>query len=270
LAAAAAALTALVAVHVAPLDAIDEYGVRDLHHYLRHHSGQLMDWKIITDLGGPATWRIMGAVAAIVLWVRRRRFDAVFIIVALGGAAALSAVVKALVGRPRPALSHPVAHAAGAAFPSGHMLTATVAAGLVIGLTWSSLGKIGRTGVAVAVVLSAGLIGFSRLMLGVHFPSDVVGGALLGAVWLAVLAAVCTWVRPPPATTMCVAGRQGALRQAIADGRQLAIESRDSARPSHIRRGGLAVAPLWSRGWRRLPADGGQPAVAYGDLLWDR
>jgi membrane-associated phospholipid phosphatase len=75
----------------------------------------------------------------------------------------------------------PVAHAPGASFPSGHATTAAAAALVVIVLTWPHLAGRARWLVASGAALVAVAVSFSRLILGVHFLSDVVGGCLAAA-----------------------------------------------------------------------------------------
>jgi undecaprenyl-diphosphatase len=84
--------------------------------------------------------------------------------------------------------------AGGPAFPSGHTTAATIAAGT---LAWALSERVrsrrGRIVVWSSAFLVAGLVGWSRMWLGVHWPSDVVSGWLLGASWLAlVVSAVAT------------------------------------------------------------------------------
>jgi undecaprenyl-diphosphatase len=81
--------------------------------------------------------------------------------------------------------------AGGYAFPSGHTTAATLAAGL---LAWAVSRHLtdrrGRFAVWVLAVGYAGLVGWSRVWLGVHWPLDVLGGWVLGSSWLAGIAAL--------------------------------------------------------------------------------
>lgn len=124
------------------------------------------------------------AVALVCLWVWRRRRLGTRALWAIGTVLlgwGLSNVVKALVARARPVVEHAVDHAPGYSFPSGHATGVTVAAIVLPVLLWPLLRRRGRVAavlVAVAVVL---LVGLDRVLLGAHFPSDVLGGYLLGA-----------------------------------------------------------------------------------------
>ncbi|GGJ07938.1 hypothetical protein GCM10010121_017840 [Streptomyces brasiliensis] len=94
--------------------------------------------------------------------------------------------LKAAVDRPRPIWQDPVDSAPYAAFPSGHAMTATVVCGLLLWLLhrFDAGRALRRTAVALAVVSVAG-VGLTRVWPGVHWPSDVVGGWLLGALLVA-------------------------------------------------------------------------------------
>ena len=118
----------------------------------------------------------------------------------LAGAVAIADLIKPLVGRPRPAIGPLVATASGYAFPSGHATqTAAVAVtlallGAAVATSWPR-----RVGVWLAAVLVMLTVGFSRVYLGVHWPSDVVAGFALGALWavLCALAMRAVGVRRP-------------------------------------------------------------------------
>jgi len=101
--------------------------------------------------------------------------------VAAAAGTGLQQAVKALVGRERPSWPNPVDSADYAAFPSGHAMTAVVTCGLLLWLLRrrGTAGRVWAWCVALAGVCVAG-VGFTRIYLGVHWPSDVVGGWLLG------------------------------------------------------------------------------------------
>jgi undecaprenyl-diphosphatase len=184
---AAAVLTVLVVVRFGPMHLLDRDVALRLNHYISHRRLQLVVWKTITTIGGPSTWRVLGALAAILLWYRRRRRDALLVAAALAGGAALSGALKVLIGRPRPTVPNPVDHAAGGSYPSGHALTSFVAIGLIVILTWHLLTRAKRCLVILAATGGLAAVAFSRLILGVHYLSDVIGAWLIAATWLGVL-----------------------------------------------------------------------------------
>lgn len=161
-----------------------------LNRYAGRHHGQVDAWRAVTTVGGPATWRVLAAAAVLALCARRRWRPAILIAVTMAGAAALSGVTKSLVNRHRPQVPLPVDRIAGGSFPSGHALTSFVAVGLLVVLVLPSLdgGWRGLLVVAAAVVVAA--VGFSRLILGVHFVTDVVAGWLIAGLWLTSVLAV--------------------------------------------------------------------------------
>jgi undecaprenyl-diphosphatase len=131
----------------------------------------------------PWTMRAVLAVTAGVLVWRGARGEAVLVAVAAVAGGAVSQAVKAAVGRPRPVWTDPVDTAPYAAFPSGHALGVAVCGGLLLWLLRRRGVRGAAWGGAVAVaVVSAVGVGATRVWLGVHWPSDVLGGWLLGGV----------------------------------------------------------------------------------------
>jgi undecaprenyl-diphosphatase len=144
---------------------------------------------------GRAPWLILLVVAATVyVWRRGRRRLVAFLVVTPLGGGIVDSLVKVAVDRPRPVVDHPVATALGKSFPSGHAMSSLVTYGTLLVVFLPVLRPVLRR---VAVVTTAVLvlaIGTSRLLLGVHFVSDVIGGFVLGAAWLAGAIAVFeTW-----------------------------------------------------------------------------
>ena len=93
----------------------------------------------------------------------------------------IGSVAKAAVQRVRPVLDDPVAHAGGFSFPSGHALNITVATSVLLVALWPLLSSRAlRVGAVTATAVVVAIVGCDRVLLGVHFPSDVVGGVVLG------------------------------------------------------------------------------------------
>ena len=96
------------------------------------------------------------------------------------GRVGAAAGAKGLVQRARPVVEDAVAHAPGSSFPSGHATnTAAVALTLTL-LVWPLLGRRGRVVVPLVAATCTMLTALDRVMLGVHYPSDVVAGIALG------------------------------------------------------------------------------------------
>lgn len=142
--------------------------------------------KAVSLLGSPP-WLIVVTVAtaALVLVRGRRRLCAFLIVTCLGGSV-ISTAVKLAVNRPRPVVHHEIITAFGKSFPSGHAVSSTVVYGATLLVLLPVVERRGRRRAAVALTFALVLaIGCSRLLLGVHFLSDVLGGFVLGLAWLA-------------------------------------------------------------------------------------
>ena len=128
-------------------------------------------------------------VAVVAGLLRQRRYGAaVFLGLASGGALALEATMKVIFERPRPRLAW-ARVLPDYSFPSGHTTNAVVFYIALAVILWSVFGRrIGLVALTVAVVLALG-VGVSRIYLGFHYLTDVVGGILAGIAWLLVVGA---------------------------------------------------------------------------------
>jgi undecaprenyl-diphosphatase len=180
----------LVEVRWAPLLRID-IGARDaLHRYAVTHRGFVAAMQLISSLGSWAFWVVvLTPVVAWLLWRRLPRL-ALFVVVTTAGSPLLNVVVKSWVHRLRPVLSDPVARAPGLSFPSAHAQAAIVGYAVLLIVFLPLLHGAWRTTAVTCAVLAVLAIGFSRIALGVHFMSDVVGGFVLGAAWVAAMSAL--------------------------------------------------------------------------------
>lgn len=89
--------------------------------------------------------------------------------------------LKYVVQRARPVVADPVSHAPGYSFPSGHAANSAAATTVVILLVWPLLGRTSRYAVLAGGVLVVAATAADRVLLGVHYPSDVVAGVLVGS-----------------------------------------------------------------------------------------
>ncbi|AXE87470.1 phosphatase PAP2 family protein [Streptomyces sp. Go-475] len=125
--------------------------------------------------------------------VRGRLFAVALCVACLGTGQAARYGVMQLIARPRPPRADWAAHASGWAFPSGHATTATLTAGLLV-VAVLVRGPRGRALLALAACCWGALVGLTRVYLGVHWFTDVLGGWLLGLGWLGLcVAAVAKW-----------------------------------------------------------------------------
>lgn len=120
---------------------------------------------------------IMIAFALWLDWQKRPRAGLLMLVMP-SVAGAVSSLLKQVFARERPEVVPHLDHFANLSFPSGHATNA-VAILLLAALLIPSAGR--RSGWVVLALILAGLVCASRLLLGVHWPSDVAGGALLGA-----------------------------------------------------------------------------------------
>ncbi|MDM4721292.1 phosphatase PAP2 family protein [Micromonospora sp. WMMA1363] len=189
-------LALLVLSAWSPLRRLDDTVTGTLVGYGVDHPSWTRAMNLWTDLFGPMPLRV-GALL-LVLWLvgRGARQLALWSATTMTVGGLLGPLLKLLVGRPRPAFPEPLAQAVGLAFPSGHALNATLAAGVLLVVCFARATRpAGRYAACAAALLLTGVTGFSRVALGVHWTTDVVAGWLLGA---AVVAGFTVWRVVPP------------------------------------------------------------------------
>ncbi|PBC65400.1 hypothetical protein BKI49_03130 [Streptomyces sp. Tue6028] len=190
------ALVLLVALSWHPLTSLDGHIARTTHTWAVDEPGLTHVFRVLTDwVWDPWTMRAVCAVAVIwLVWKHGDWWLALWVAAACALGTAVQQTLKWAVGRERPVWRDPVDRAHYAAFPSGHALTATVVCGLLLWLLYRyGAGRgLRRTASALAVVTVVG-VGWTRIWLGVHWPSDVLGGWLIGA--LVVVLAVASYER---------------------------------------------------------------------------
>ena len=118
----------------------------------------------------------------LVLAFGRRAREGLFAALALGGSALLNLAAKQLFARERPSLWESIAPEDTFSFPSGHAMGSMTLAWVCLLLAWRTRW---RWPVVAAAVLFTGLVGLSRVYLGVHYPSDILAGWSAASVWAA-------------------------------------------------------------------------------------
>ncbi|MFU8852732.1 phosphatase PAP2 family protein [Micromonospora sp. SL1-18] len=231
-------LALLVLAAWPPLYRLDAAVADALHRYALDHPTWVRLMSLWTDVFAPGPLRV--AAGAVVVWLLLRRAPrpafirsgapssgaeaklwlVLWVVTTMTVGGLLGVLLKVLVGRHRPELLDPVARASGFSFPSGHALTATLAAGvlLLVFLPFTRDRRPLRRALWAVAVLIAVVTGLSRIALGVHWTSDVVGGWLLG---LAVLAATTAAFRPWRARTgrrPAGSGREGVEPELVEPG----------------------------------------------------
>jgi membrane-associated phospholipid phosphatase len=140
---------------------------------------------VITEVGSTISMTVIATATIIYLLVQHRRGDAALVAVVAAGAGLLVRFGKATVGRERPPESFRLVTETNESFPSGHALASAAILGVVLVVLIPSISNRSvRIGVIVGVGLFALLIGLSRLYLGVHWATDVIGGWITGLAWL--------------------------------------------------------------------------------------
>ncbi|MEU3790252.1 phosphatase PAP2 family protein [Streptomyces fructofermentans] len=193
-------LLVLVAVSWHPLMVLDGDIARTTHRWAVDDPELTQAFRVLTDwVWDP--WTMRALCTAAVLWLVLRH-SAWWLALWLAATCLLSALLqqglKAAVGRERPVWPDPVDSAHYAAYPSGHAMTATVVCGLVLWLLrlYGAGRTLWRAAAAVAAVSVLG-VGATRIWLGVHWPTDVLGGWLLGALVVALAIASYDRFRGP-------------------------------------------------------------------------
>ena len=144
------------------------------------------DWRyiatLVTHLGG---WKLLTALtlgAAAVLVLRQRYKDAAVVIATILVGRLLVELQKLAFERPRPDALLRLVEVDSFSFPSGHAANSMIAC-LAIAMALASASKWRGYALAMALALSAA-IGLTRVLLGVHWPSDVVAGWSFGILWI--------------------------------------------------------------------------------------
>jgi undecaprenyl-diphosphatase len=160
--------------------------------WLNAHASPTLDIAAleVTSLGSTTVVVMVLLLSSAFLWSARHRYSVLLLWVAMVGGTVLNLQLKAEFGRPRPQLfpwrTIQVGHSS---FPSGHALTAVVLYATIAYLLGRlETSRLQRRLTLACTVLVILLIGVSRLYLGVHYPSDVLAGYVVGLAWSTVCA----------------------------------------------------------------------------------
>ena len=151
--------------------------------------------RLVTALG--YYWLVIPllAVAMLVFYRKGWMLSAVLLFVSTAGGMVLTTVLKSVFRRARPELLDSGYTASFYSFPSGHATIAVGFYGMLSVILWYQIHSPVRWLVAVSGLSLVGLIGFSRLYLGVHYPTDVLAGFLAAPLWVVTVgAAYFLWI----------------------------------------------------------------------------
>ena len=191
---AVAILSLLVKSKSAGLLRVDNSFADESHEFLRSHTTFTSAMRAVSDLGSTLAWWII--LIPVMGWLIYRRLPrlAAFVAVTAIGSSLLNNAIKLTVSRARPHLPDPVATAGGTSFPSGHAQAAIVGYGILVLVFLPVIPRRIRPWAITVASLLVLTIGFSRIALGVHYFSDVIGGFLIGGAWLiAMTTAFSAW-----------------------------------------------------------------------------
>ena len=209
---------------------------------------------VFTELGDTAV--VIVVTGIVFLWFAGKRAwrTAFYWLAAIAGASALNTAIKVALHRPRPGEQLYDGWSA-FSFPSGHSTVNIVLYGFLAFLIGRELRPAGRFPVALGAALLVLLIAFSRLYLGAHWLSDVIGGLAFGAAWLAALG--ISYLRKPSkpigpvglivvvSMALAVAGAANVAHRHALDVERYAAKAETPSMPA---------ADWWTGDWRMLPS----------------
>lgn len=147
--------------------------------------------KFITYFGHEQNWFYAVVCATAILLICRKIKEAFIYIFALHFSTFIYSSIKDIILRPRPPIDMRLIEASNTSFPSGHSTTSMVTYGLLIYFVYKYVkNKILRNTLIALLSTLILLVGFSRVWVGVHFPTDVIGGFSLGICIICVFAIV--------------------------------------------------------------------------------
>jgi undecaprenyl-diphosphatase len=146
--------------------------------------------EVLTTPG--VTWFRVLVFLPVLGWLARRRAwrTLLWVGVAITGTGPVTVWLKDVAGRARPAFENGGLSYEGLSYPSGHSSGIATLVTVALVLAWPRLTARRRRAAVAAGVALAALVGLTRVWLGVHFPSDVVGGLALGVAWSLAVALV--------------------------------------------------------------------------------
>lgn len=150
----------------------------------------------VTALGNFATLTVLVLAVSVFLWLTHHRISVALLMIAVAGGAIVNTLLKEVFDRPRPSVVEQITDVSTQSFPSGHAMAAFIAYASVayLGGRLEPTAKLRWTTWGLAALLILG-VGASRVYLGVHYPSDVVGGFIAGLAWLGFIISGLTAVR---------------------------------------------------------------------------
>lgn len=186
------------------LAAVDDWWLRAFHDVGATHPGWVSFWVAFCIVFGPTAFRLIALVVIVVALARRNVQTALFLVISVELMGLVTEAGKWLSNRPRPSTA--LVYGISTSFPSGHALGVMVGMLSLLTVLWPMVSRRLRIPVIAVAVALVFLVGFARVILNVHHPSDIVAGWALGFLYYL----LCVRLVPPrPLTSR--AGRQAEL-----------------------------------------------------------
>lgn len=198
-------LAFLVVTEWSPLMEADADAVRTGTDIAREHGTYRDAMKIATFLlnSGPIL-AYASLIAVVIAMAGRRPGAAIWLTLVVGIGTVLNPVLKQVFGRERPGVTVPVESFDGLSFPSGHAASAALLSAALATVFWRRPERLAHAAFVVAVIAIPLLSGWTRITLGGHYPSDVIGGMVWAVAW------VLAWRPVLPRLEAYVSGRRAA------------------------------------------------------------
>lgn len=150
------------------------------------HSSLLTTFfQVITELGGPIILTVTTGIITYLYWVKNHKKASIMILASVVGATVINLALKAVFERDRPDFWVHLVQESGYSFPSGHAMASAAIAIALLFLLWRTTA---RWYVAAASIIYIILVGFSRVYLGVHYPTDIIAGWCVSLLWVSLVA----------------------------------------------------------------------------------
>lgn len=164
------------------IGAFDSFFIEHIRGGMNMESSWTILVKILSKLGSSKVIILLSFIVMIGLFWRRKFLLGVWFFLSVGISMLILKILKEIIARPRPDELGWLDNASGFSYPSGHSLSISIFCCLIVLLVFLSKTKnFFKICIGILAILLMAWIMYSRIYLGVHYPSDVLGGFVLGA-----------------------------------------------------------------------------------------